>query len=111
MKVYDLILQRENYFMGWKCWAGIDGVNIDMWGNLYRADCLIWWCIRQSERYKLPTKEIVCGKSVCSCLSDIYIRKENENTCNWQSQTIRVCAKVYMKHTIHNFVEFIGLFE
>ena len=28
------------------------------------------------ERYKLPTEPIVCGKSVCSCLSDIYIRKE-----------------------------------
>lgn len=73
---HDLILQRENYFMGWKCWAGIDGVNIDMWGNLYRADCQYGGALGNLERYKLPTKEIVCGKSVCSCLSDIYIRKE-----------------------------------
>tara|TARA_B100002019_G_scaffold195109_1_gene168976 strand:+ start:312 stop:1211 length:900 start_codon:yes stop_codon:yes gene_type:complete len=72
----DLILREGNYFMNWKCWAGIDGVNIDMWGNLYRADCQYGGALGNLERYKLPTEPIVCGKSVCSCLSDIYIRKE-----------------------------------
>ena len=35
----DLILQDKNKFSGWNCWAGLHGVNIDMWGNMYRADC------------------------------------------------------------------------
>lgn len=72
----DLIATDRNRFRGWKCWAGIDGVNIDMWGNLYRADCQYGGALGNLERYKLPTAEIVCGKDVCSCLSDIYIRKE-----------------------------------
>jgi len=72
----DLITNDQNKFYGWKCWAGIDGINIDMWGNIYRADCQYGGALGNLERYKLPEKEIVCGKSVCSCLSDIYIRKE-----------------------------------
>jgi hypothetical protein len=73
---HEIILQGKNKFSGWKCWAGIDGVNIDMWGNLYRADCQYGGALGNLERYKLPEKEIICGKTVCSCLSDIYIRKE-----------------------------------
>jgi hypothetical protein len=74
----ELILEGKNKFVGWKCWAGIDGVNIDMWGNMYRADCQFGGAIGNLERYKLPTEPIVCGKSICSCLSDIYIRKEQD---------------------------------
>ena len=73
---HEIILQGKNKFNGWKCWAGIDGINIDMWGNLYRADCQYGGALGNLERYKLPSTEIVCGKTVCSCLSDIYIRKE-----------------------------------
>jgi len=73
---HEIILQGKNKFSGWRCWAGLDGVNIDMWGNLYRADCQYGGALGNLERYKLPSTEIVCGKTVCSCLSDIYIRKE-----------------------------------
>ena len=74
----DLILQDKNKFSGWNCWAGLHGVNIDMWGNMYRADCQFGGAIGNLERYKLPKEKILCGKERCSCLSDIYIRKENE---------------------------------
>ena len=52
------------------------GVNVDMWGNLYRADCQFGGPIGNMERYRLPTEPITCGKTVCGCLSDIYIRKD-----------------------------------
>ena len=55
----------------------LDGINVDMWGNVYRADCQFGGALGNLERYKLPEEEIVCDKSVCSCLSDIYIRKES----------------------------------
>ena len=74
--VNQLILDGKNKFVGWKCWAGVDGVNIDMWGNMYRADCQFGGPIGNLERYKLPTEPIVCGKSICSCLSDLYLKKE-----------------------------------
>ena len=72
----QLILQGDNKFSGWKCWAGVDGINIDMWGNMYRADCQFGGAIGNLERYKLPSDPIMCGKNICSCLSDIYIKKE-----------------------------------
>jgi organic radical activating enzyme len=72
----DLILQDKNKFSGWNCWAGLHGVNIDMWGNMYRADCQFGGAIENLERYKLPKEKILCGKERCSCLSDIFIRKE-----------------------------------
>ena len=72
----DLIFQYKNKFSGWNCLAGLHGVNIDMWGNMYRADCQFGGAIGNLERYKLPKEKILCGKERCSCLSDIFIRKE-----------------------------------
>ena len=72
----DLITNNQNTFYGWKCWAGLHMINIDMWGNIYRADCKEGGALGNLERYKLPTETIKCGKSVCACLSDIYLRKE-----------------------------------
>ena len=72
----DLIVTDRNKHKGWKCWAGLDMINIDMWGNMYRADCQQGGPIGNLERYKLPTETITCGKDVCACLSDIYLRKE-----------------------------------
>ncbi len=73
----DLIVTNQNRHRGWKCWAGLHMINIDMWGNMYRADCQEGGPIGNIERYKLPEKTIVCGKEVCACLSDIYLRKES----------------------------------
>lgn len=72
----DLIVSGKNNFKGWKCWAGLHMINIDMWGNMYRADCQEGGAIGNIERYKLPTETLICGKNVCACLSDIYLRKE-----------------------------------
>ena len=72
----DLILNGLNAHDGWKCWAGIDGVNIDMWGKLYRADCQYGGPIGDLTSYTLPSEPIICGKDICGCLSDIYLRKE-----------------------------------
>ena len=74
----DLILNGKNKFVDWKCWAGMDGINIDMWGDVYRADCQFGGKIGSiKEGYiNLPSSPIVCKKNTCSCLSDLYIRKE-----------------------------------
>ena len=58
----DLILQDKNKFSGWNCWAGLHGVNIDMWGNMYRADCQFGGAIGNLERYKLPKKKYFVAK-------------------------------------------------
>ena len=73
----DLIANDQNKFYGWKCWAGLHMINVDMWGNIYRADCKEGGALGNIERYKLPTETVQCGKQVCACLSDIYLRKES----------------------------------
>jgi MoaA/NifB/PqqE/SkfB family radical SAM enzyme len=74
----DLILTEKNNHYGWKCWAGLDGIAIDHWGDIYRSDCQYGGKIGTIENYQLPTEPIICGKSKCICLSDIYLKKINE---------------------------------
>lgn len=72
----DLILSGKNKFAGWTCYAGIDQINVGLDGTVYRADCMYGGPLGTIENYVLPTEPVVCGKSSCNCLSDIYIRKE-----------------------------------
>jgi len=72
----DLIANDQNKFYSWKCWAGLHMINIDMWGNVYRADCKEGGALGNLERYKLPTTTLKCGRETCACLSDIYLKKE-----------------------------------
>ena len=71
----DLILKDLNHHKGWLCYGGIDMINIDMWGNIYRSDCQNGGPLGNIERFGLPTIPIICERNTCSCLSDIYLRK------------------------------------
>lgn len=72
----ELILKGLNRHKGSNCYGGLDMINIDMWGNMYRSDCKNGGPIGNIERFKLPTIPIRCEMEVCSCLSDIYLRKD-----------------------------------
>ena len=71
----DLIVAEKNKFRHWNCWAGLHMINIDMWGNIYRADCQQGGPLGNLERFQLPKDTIKCDKDVCACLSDIYLKK------------------------------------
>jgi len=71
----ELIINRLNCHKGWNCYGGLDMLNIDMWGNMYRSDCKNGGPIGNLERYRLPTIPIKCEMDTCNCLSDIYLRK------------------------------------
>jgi organic radical activating enzyme len=75
----DIILKNLNNYNGWNCWAGLHMISIDMWGNIYRSECRQGGPLGNLERYKLPTSTITCGANQCSCLSDIYLRKESND--------------------------------
>jgi organic radical activating enzyme len=70
-----LILNDLNRHMNWQCYGGIDMINIDMWGNMYRSDCQQGGPLGNIERYMTPTIPIICKTDTCNCLSDIYLRK------------------------------------
>lgn len=72
----ELIVNRTNQHMGWKCHGGLDMISIDMWGNMYRSDCKNGGPLGNIERYQLPIIPIRCDMSSCNCLSDIYLRKQ-----------------------------------
>lgn len=71
-----LILNDLNRHMNWQCYGGLDMINIDMWGNMYRSDCKNGGPLGNIERYGLPIIPIRCEMDSCNCLSDIYLRKQ-----------------------------------
>jgi organic radical activating enzyme len=76
MTANDIFIKKLNHYKGWKCWAGIDMINIDFWGNVYRANCEQGGSLGTLNNFQLPKDKIICNKFLCSCLSDIYLRKE-----------------------------------
>lgn len=72
----ELILKGLNRHRGSNCYGGLDMINIDMWGNMYRSDCKNGGPIGNIQRYKLPIIPIRCEMDSCNCLSDIYLRKD-----------------------------------
>lgn len=72
----DIIINKLNNHKGWKCWAGLHMIKIDMFGKIFRSECEQGGPIGTLTDYSLPTQTITCNKSVCACLSDIYLRKE-----------------------------------
>jgi organic radical activating enzyme len=72
----DLIVKELNNHKGWKCWAGLHMIKIDMYGKIFRSECEQGGPIGDLKDYNLPTETITCGKTVCACLSDIYLMKQ-----------------------------------
>lgn len=70
-----LIINGLNKHRNWTCWAGLHMLYIE-WGKIYRAECFQGGPIGTLTDFKLPDTPVVCGKDVCSCLSDIYLKKE-----------------------------------
>lgn len=71
-----LILKGLNRHRNQLCYGGLDMINIDMWGNMYRSDCKNGGPLGNIERYGLPIIPIRCDMDSCNCLSDIYLRKQ-----------------------------------
>ena len=72
----DLIVKELNNHLGWTCWAGLHMIKIDMYGDIYRAECEQGGKLGTISNYTMPTAPITCGKTTCACLSDIYLRKQ-----------------------------------
>jgi len=70
-----LILNGLNKHKNWECYAGLDMINVDFWGNVFRANCEQGGSLGHISDFKLPDNKIICQKDSCNCLSDIYLRK------------------------------------
>ena len=69
---------KTNDWSGWKCYAGVEQIIIDMNGNIFRGWCLEGGKIGNidDKKLKLVKSPILCTKKMCHCNFDIMSTKE-----------------------------------
>ena len=87
-KVYDdgtsdvssahrFINEGTNNWAGWKCYAGVEQLVVDMSGYIYRGWCNVGGPIGNinDNTLILPGEPVLCDKSMCHCNYDIMSTK------------------------------------
>ena len=78
---HTLITDSTNNWYGWKCYSGVEQIAVDMQGHVY-----IGWCIQdgpigniRDNNFQLPSKPVICKKTMCHCVFDIMSTKRLPN--------------------------------
>lgn len=72
--VQNLILNQKNKFLNWKCSAGINGIKINVDGNVYAGICSIKKLGKITD-FNLLDEYLNCDRSFCACPGDIRLTK------------------------------------
>ena len=75
---HRFISEKTNDWSGWKCYAGVEQLIVDMDGSVHRGWCKVGESIGNifDDDLTLPTEPIVCNKKMCHCNFDIMCTKE-----------------------------------
>lgn len=75
---HRFISDKTNDWSGWKCYAGVEQLIVDMDGSIYRGWCKVGDRIGNIADVflNLPTEPISCYKTMCHCNFDIMSTKE-----------------------------------
>jgi MoaA/NifB/PqqE/SkfB family radical SAM enzyme len=75
---HRFISEKTNDWSGWKCYAGIEQLIVDMDGSIHRGWCKVGGAIGHIEdvNLNLPMDPVVCNKTMCHCNFDIMCTKE-----------------------------------
>jgi MoaA/NifB/PqqE/SkfB family radical SAM enzyme len=75
---HRFISENSNDWSGWKCYAGIEQLIVDMDGSVWRGWCKVGAPVGNifDGELNLPTEPIVCNKTMCHCNYDIMSTKE-----------------------------------
>jgi hypothetical protein len=75
---HRFISEKTNDWSGWKCYAGVEQLIVDMDGHFYRGWCKVGGRLGKIDdiNLKLPTDPVVCNKTMCHCNFDIMSTKE-----------------------------------
>lgn len=75
---HELIMNKENNWLEWKCYAGLENIVIDDKGEIFRGWCKVGGSIGniKSSIISFPTAPISCNKDRCHCNFDICCTKE-----------------------------------
>lgn len=73
---HRFIADKTNDWSGWKCFAGVEQLIVDMDGRIYRGWCKVGGAIGHIEQeINLPTTPVLCNKTMCHCNYDIMSTK------------------------------------
>lgn len=75
---HRFISLNENNWLGWKCYAGVEQIVVDMDGNIFRGWCNVGGNIGNitDKNFTISTDPVICNKSMCHCNFDIMSTKE-----------------------------------
>jgi len=75
---HRFINDKTNDWSGWKCYAGVEQLIVDMDGTIHRGWCKVGDTIGNISdiELKLPTQPVICTKTMCHCNFDIMSTKE-----------------------------------
>jgi MoaA/NifB/PqqE/SkfB family radical SAM enzyme len=75
---HRFISEKTNDWSGWKCYAGVEQLIVDMDGHFYRGWCKVGGRLGKIDdiNLKLPTDPVICNKTMCHCNFDIMSTKE-----------------------------------
>lgn len=75
---HRFISDKTNDWSGWKCYAGIEQLIVDMDGTIFRGWCKVGDAVGHidDKDLNLPMEPIVCNKTMCHCNFDIMCTKE-----------------------------------
>lgn len=75
---HRFISEKTNDWSGWKCYAGVEQLIVDMDGHFYRGWCKVGGRLGKIDdiNLKLPTAPVICNKTMCHCNFDIMSTKE-----------------------------------
>lgn len=74
---HSFISRNTNNWQGWRCYAGVEQLIVDMDGSVWRGWCRVGGPIGHIDdpNLALPTDPIICTKNLCHCNYDIMSTK------------------------------------
>ena len=75
---HRFISENTNDWSGWRCYAGVEQLIVDMDGHYYRGWCKVGGRLGRIDdtNSTFPVDPVVCNKTMCHCNFDIMSTKE-----------------------------------
>lgn len=89
--VQNLLISKQNNYIGYNCFGGIEEICITLTGNVYSTVCgqnKPLANIFETTEFDLPTTPIICMRPNCWCEADLTVTKISPNEASFVGQNI-----------------------
>jgi hypothetical protein len=74
--VNDLLAEEQNKFQGWMCWVGVQEIQINSSGEVYRGTCQVGGKLGDIfNGFTMPSEPILCTRKKCTCAAEVQLSK------------------------------------